>query len=105
MGSSEIKLMRGDLLLGTLTEDGCDMPFFLAEFSPGPGWEAVQPIFEAWTTSLDSHDPATDPEARAVSDALHAVHCLGATLVPTDGRPVIEDFIIHVRGTKATYRY
>jgi hypothetical protein len=39
--------MQGDVLVGELSEYGCDQPFFLARFTPGPGWESVRPLFEA----------------------------------------------------------
>ena len=40
-------LLRGDILIGELSEYGCDQPFFLARFTPGPGWESVRALFEA----------------------------------------------------------
>ncbi len=38
-------LLRGDILIGELSEYGCDQPFFLARFTPGPGWESVTDRF------------------------------------------------------------
>jgi hypothetical protein len=50
------RLLRGDVLVGELSEYGCDQPFFLARFTPGPGWESVRALFEAWA-ALTGPDP------------------------------------------------
>lgn len=41
-------LMRGDVRVGELREYGIDQPTFLCHFVPGPGWEGVSALFEAW---------------------------------------------------------
>lgn len=53
---TEWRLMQGDTLIGELTERGCDQPFFLMYFSPGPGWEKVRALFEG-LAALRGPDP------------------------------------------------
>ncbi|MFD0278841.1 hypothetical protein ACFVHB_33705 [Kitasatospora sp. NPDC127111] len=40
------QLVQGGTLVGELHEEGCDMPWFLHRFVPGPGWEGVRELFE-----------------------------------------------------------
>ncbi|MEV7342829.1 hypothetical protein [Streptomyces sp. NPDC093544] len=41
-------LMQGEVRVGELREYGVDQPTFLCHFAPGPGWDGVSGLFEAW---------------------------------------------------------
>lgn len=40
--------MQGEVRVGELREYGVDQPTFLCHFAPGPGWDGVSGLFEAW---------------------------------------------------------
>lgn len=69
------QLLQGDVLLGELSEYGCDQPFFLARFTPGPGWERARGLRAAsrtpWTEAPGGITASKVPEgnAKAVASA------------------------------------
>ncbi|MFC8587359.1 hypothetical protein ACFUGD_22830 [Streptomyces sp. NPDC057217] len=90
------RLLRGDVLIGELREYDRDHPYFLARFTPGPGWDAVKPLFEARA-------------ARKGPDPTGPLRDLGLTLAPDDGcRPplrLFEDCTVRIDGPEARLRY
>jgi hypothetical protein len=48
--------MRVDIVLGTLTLDVVDMPFFECHFSPSPAFEEVRPLFAIELALLDDSE-------------------------------------------------
>ncbi|MFI1481826.1 hypothetical protein [Streptomyces sp. NPDC020747] len=95
------QLMQAHTLLGTLTLEEIDQPWFRGHFSGTPAWEDVRPILEEWTRSIEAEEP--DPPR--VDQAMRAVDGLHLSLVPANGDELIDDFLIHVRGTQASFRY
>ncbi|WP_405874314.1 hypothetical protein OHB11_37970 [Streptomyces zaomyceticus] len=98
------RLLRGDILVGELSEYGCDQPYFLARFTPGPGWESVRALFEAWA-ALRGPDP---DGARFVALA-KPLQDLELTLAPVDGRQpslqLFKDCIVRINESEARLRY
>ncbi|AVH99946.1 hypothetical protein C5L38_30085 [Streptomyces sp. WAC00288] len=97
------RLLRGEFLIGELSEYGCDQPFSLARFTPGPGWESVRPLFEAWTAS-----GGPDPDGiRPVAPA-EPLRDLGLTLAPAGGRQpplrLFKDCVVRIDGSEARLR-
>jgi hypothetical protein len=101
MADRSWQLMQARTLLGTLTLDEIDQPWFRCHFTATPAWEDVRPILEEWTHSIE----AEEPDSPRAEQALRAVDALGLVLVPADGKEPIDDFFIHVRGTRASFRY
>ncbi|MEV8015886.1 hypothetical protein AB0O76_05930 [Streptomyces sp. NPDC086554] len=95
------ELIQANNLLGTLTLDEIDQPWFRCHFTGTSAWEGVRPILEEWTHSIEAEQP--DPPR--VNRAMGAVDALELSLVPADGSEPIDDFLIHVRGTQASFRY
>lgn len=94
-------LMRGDIVLGALTLNVVDMPFFDCHFSPTPAFEEVRPLFATELALLDDSEAVaagTWDQAYRTIDALHL------TLVGDDGQR-LDDFLLHIEGDRAWFRY
>lgn len=98
------QLLRGNVLLGELSEYGCDQPFFLARFTPGPGWESVRGLFEAWAAVR-----GLDPDGSRTVAAVKPLRDLKLTLAPVgSGQPVLQvfrDCSLRIDGSEARLRY
>ncbi|MFE7757197.1 hypothetical protein [Streptomyces sp. NPDC057429] len=98
------QLLQGNVLLGELSEYGVDQPYFLARFTPGPGWESVRESFEAWASLA-----GPDPDGSRTYAALKPLTDLELTLAPVDGRePVLQVFkscTLRIGGSEARLRY
>jgi hypothetical protein len=98
------ELLRGDILVGELSEYDCDQPFFLAHFTSGPGWESVRPLFEAWAAFR-----GPDPDGARFVALVEPLHDLELTLAPVDGRQppmqLFKNCIVRINGTEARLRY
>ncbi|MFF1380702.1 hypothetical protein [Streptomyces sp. NPDC058308] len=95
------QLMQAGTPLGTLTLQEIDQPWFRCHFTGAPAWEAVRPVLEEWTHSMEE----AETDHSRVGRALAAVDALQLSLVPAHGDEPIDDFLIHVRGTSASFRY
>lgn len=98
------QLLQGDVLVGELSEYGCDQPFFLARFTPGPGWESVRPLFEAWAAYR-----GPDPDGFRFVALVKPLQDLGLALAPVDGRQpplqLFKDCMVRINGPEARLRY
>ncbi|MEU3218213.1 hypothetical protein [Streptomyces sp. NPDC006971] len=98
------QLMQGDTLIGELNEHGCDQPFFLAHFSPGPGWESVRPLFEAFAAV-----GGPDPDGSRFVSVVQPLQDLELVLVPVHGHEppmrVLKDCMLRIDGNAARLRY
>ncbi|GGS95649.1 hypothetical protein GCM10010270_79530 [Streptomyces violaceus] len=96
--------MRGDVLVGELHEYGIDQPSFLAHFSPGPGWESVRSVFEAWA-SLSG----PDPDGTRTLAVVKALRDLDLILVPGDREQILLEVFkncsLRIDGLEARLRY
>lgn len=95
-------LMHGDVRVGELREYGIDQPTFLCHFVPGPGWEGVSALFEAWAAVQ-----GPDPDGSRNAEAIRPLMALGLTLHPSDGGAPMgcfRDCILRVDGDMARLR-
>jgi hypothetical protein len=95
----DYRVMRGGRLLGTLTSTGCDMPWFEGVFEPTAAFAEVQRLFDHERQLLE--EDRID-EWSAVWDEIAKP---GMRLEPLDGREPIADFMLHIDGQKARWRY
>lgn len=98
------RLLREEVLIGELSEYGCDRPYSLAHFTPGPGWENVRPLFEAWAARR-----GTDPDGAASAAPTGPLRDLGLRLAPVDGRRpplrLFKDCTVRIDGSEARLRH
>ncbi|MFF0137649.1 hypothetical protein ACFYRN_14590 [Streptomyces sp. NPDC005227] len=71
--------MRGEARVGELRQYGVDQPTFLCLLAPGPGWDDVRALFEAWAAV---RGPDLDGSRNA--EAIGPLMDLGLTLHPVD---------------------
>ena len=95
----DYRVVRNGMLLGTLTRTGSDMPWWEGDFAPAPGFDSVRPMFDRERELLDSDDDM-DAWGRAWEEL-----AVGMVLVPLDGRPPITEFLLHINGREAWWRY
>jgi hypothetical protein len=95
----DYRVIRNGVLLGTLTRIGSDMPWWEGDFDPTPGFESVRPLFERERELLDA-DEDIDAWGRAWEEL-----SVGLVLEPLDGRKPITEFLLHIDGRQATWRY
>ncbi|MFF2012913.1 hypothetical protein ACFVWY_28080 [Streptomyces sp. NPDC058195] len=97
------RLMQGDTLIGELSEHGCDQPFFLMHFSPGPGWESVRALFEGLAALT-----GPDPDGSRFVRVARPLRDLDLTLVPVHGREpplrVLRNCMLRIDGNAARLR-
>ena len=94
--------MQAEVRVGELHEYAIDQPTVLCYFLPGPGWEPVRPLFEAWA-AVQGPDPDGSRNAKAIRPLMD----LGLTLHPSDGSPPLycfTDCILRVYGDRARLR-
>jgi hypothetical protein len=94
--------MRDGQLLGRIEKKGVDQPFFYGPFEATPAFDDVRPLFEEELRLL--HGPEDPFDGDAWSDAFDRILGAGVYLVLDDGTEVRE-FIFHVQGSFAWYRY
>lgn len=96
----DYRLHRGDVLLGTLTGTGSDMPWWQGTFKPTDGFDAVRSLFDRERELLNADRM---DEWSTVWDELGE----GLWLEPLDGREPITEFLLHIEedGRMATWRY
>ncbi|MGV9564315.1 hypothetical protein [Streptomyces sp. NPDC003480] len=95
------RLMQGQSHLGTLTLDHIDQPWFHCCFTATAAWEPLRPTVAAWTQAVESNDSNELEIAKTLED----VDALGLLLVSVAGSQQIDDFLIHVEGDAARFRY
>jgi hypothetical protein len=97
-----IELKQGELLLGTLETTDLDQPWVICKFTPTPAFEAVKPLFDAELELIEGSD---DLEIDAWEMAYSRIDELGLQLVPVNGEPSISEFVLHIDGSEAWFRY
>ena len=92
-------LMIGDSVLGMLTLDDLDMPWLCCHFTPTPSFEQVRPLFVAELEVLEGQWDEEQWEK-----AYAAIVALELRLVGDDGQ-IIDEFLLHIDGDTARFRY
>jgi hypothetical protein len=96
--SPTLELRRGDALLGVLSYENTDQPFFSYRFEPTLRFSEVQRLFDEELRLLNAED------MDAWESAYEKIIALGLTLEPTDGGPTVREFILHIEGCRAWFR-
>ncbi|MEU1471022.1 hypothetical protein ABZ434_22690 [Streptomyces sp. NPDC005761] len=98
------QLLQGNVLIGELSEYGSDQPFLLARFTPGPGWESVRALFEAWAALR-----GPDPDGSRTVAVVKPLRDLELTLAPVGGEQallqVFRNCTMRIDGSEARLRY
>lgn len=92
-------LRQGDTLLGTLTVDDGDMPWWYGGFRPTADFEPYRPIFAAWSKAVSDRDEA------AMDTAYQAIKALDLVITRTDDTEPITQFILHIDEDRFRLRY
>jgi hypothetical protein len=92
-------LKRGDVLLGTLQNCAPDQPFFFCKFTPTEAFQEIKPLFDEELKLLNDQAMEEWEKAYAVIDAL------GLRLESPVGGVTIDQFLLHLNGEEAWFRY
>jgi hypothetical protein len=96
---ADYRVVRNGVLLGALTQTGSDMPWWEGTFEPAAGFESIRPMFEKERELLEK-DEDMDAWGRAWEEL-----AVGMVLEPLDGREPITEFLLHIDGFHASWRY
>ena len=92
-------LKRGDETLARIVVHGIDQPWFLGRFEPLGGFEVVRGRFERELHVLEQKDWAAFEELWA------ELRGLGVTLERPRTGEVAGEFLLHIEGEDAWFRY
>jgi len=95
----ELHLKRGEELLGVLHRCQPDFPWFMCSFEAGEGFSQVKQFFDEELELLESD------EIDQWEIAYERINALGLKLIDTETNQLIDEFILHIRGTEAWFRY
>ena len=95
----DFRLYRGGVLLGSLTSTDDDFPWHNGTFVPAPAFEQVRPLFDRELALLNA-DRMDEWET-----AWEAVAALGLRMEPVTGGADIDEFLLHIEGQQAWWRY
>jgi len=95
----ELFLKRGEELVGILRSCDTDFPWVNCTFEPTAAFDELQPLFEEELGLLDSDKME---EWQGVYDRILA---LDLKLIDRKDLQDIGDFLLHIRGNKAWFRY
>ena len=86
--------------LGTITEQG-NFDMFWAEetFTPAPAFASFQPLFDRERRLLEAD------RMEEWQEAWDEIEQHGLRLVPADGSEPISEFLVHIDGRTAWWRY
>jgi hypothetical protein len=95
----EFYLKRGEELLGVLRLTGSDFPWVNCEFEPTAAFAGVQPVFQEELRLLESDN------MDAWQMAYDEINALGLQLIVARDETVISEFVLHIYGNEASFRY
>lgn len=98
--ANQWNLKRGEEILGLLTELDIDQPWIICQFQASTSFASYQPLFIEELKLLDSD------EMELWQRAYQNIDELGLVLEPSSGGgETIRDFILHIDGNNARFRY
>jgi len=103
-GVTTWRLVQGETLLGTLAAKDVDQPFYRTTFEPTSAFEPLRPLFDEELRLMDAIDPDRE-DWTAWGAAYSRIERLGLRLEPLDGGDPITEFLLHVSGRDAWFRY
>lgn len=92
------RLYQGEVLLGTL-KVWREMPWLSGKFHPTPAFEPLRPLFQREIDLLNAE------EHEAWEEAYDAIDALGLSLWAPDAEAPVREFLLHVDGDEAWFRY
>ncbi|MCP4538500.1 MAG: hypothetical protein GY832_15295 [Chloroflexi bacterium] len=98
--SESWRLKLGEETLGVLTKDRLDQPSMFCHFEPAPAFEQYKPLFaeELRLLNLEKMDLWEQAYRKIISP--------GFTLEPVGKKSqIIKDFILHIEGNEAWFRW
>ena len=96
---TEYQLRRGDELLGTLTLITPDFPWMFCKFEPCDSFTEIRALFEEELRLLDREDWV------AWEQAYEKIRELSLQLMNVKEDCEIEEFLLHIDGDEAWFRY
>jgi hypothetical protein len=93
------KLKLGQEVFGVLTRKEIDQPWTFCVFEPTPAFEQYRALFEEELQLLNRDD------IEHWQQAYHKITSLGFTLEPVGTEDAITEFILHIDGGAAWFRY
>ena len=91
-----------DVLLATLRVTDIDQSFFECEFAPEPAFSIFKPRFDR---SAQRIDRGTDADMDEFEKLWNGMQAEGLTLIRVGTGEVVTDFILHIEGQVAHFRY
>jgi hypothetical protein len=91
-------LKRGGVVLGHLAQCKPDQPFVFCRFTSTSAFEEVRPLFEAELRLLNTG------QMEDWEKAYQAIDALGLRLESSGGK-TINEFLLHIDGVEAWFRY
>lgn len=95
----EFYLKRDEELLGVLRAKRTDFPWLICEFEGTAPFKSVQPLFDEELSLLE-----TD-RMDAWEFAYNRIKALGLRLIDAKDEMDIGEFLLHIRGDEAWFRY
>jgi hypothetical protein len=100
----ELHLKRADELLGTLRSYSTDFPWVNCRFEPLPAFEDVRPLFDEELRLLDTGLVDSD-QVEQWEIAYNRITSIGLRLFDIEQENYIDEFLLHIRGDEAWFRY
>lgn len=97
--SKVFNLMRGNELLGVLRSYEVDFPWMHCKFESTNEFEIIRPLFETELIVLESEDIEKWEESYKPIEELNLI------LLDTDKSEIIENFLLHIQGDEAWFRF
>jgi hypothetical protein len=96
------ELRRAEVLLGTLQVVDVDQPWVICTFAPTNAFDEFRPLFDHELELIEGSD---NLDAETWEEAYSHIDELGLQLVPVSGATPITEFLLHIEGSEARFRY
>lgn len=93
-------LKHGSAVLGTLQPYDSDFPWINCKFEPTASYASFKPLFDAERQDLEK-----DADMNQWEKLYQKIVDLGVYLEAADNSEKIEEFLLHIEGDKAWFRY
>ena len=95
----ELLLKRGEELIGVLTSSDTDFPWVNCVFEPAAAFADLQSSFEEELRLLDAD------KMEEWQGAYDRILALGLKLIDTKDHKDVGEFLLHIRGNEAWFRF
>lgn len=95
----ELQLKRGDELLGTLRSYDSNFPWVNCKFEPNESFEELRPLFDEELRLLDGEDMT------AWEETSNRILALNLKLIDLKNGNEIREFLLHIKGDEAWFRF